>query len=82
MLESVVDREICDTQEMPAVVNVMVRHEEIMSYVDGLARTTQLSEFDVAFDSWQSCRRSDMAETATMPAFVTSDLAVCSMGAF
>jgi len=82
MLERIVDREICDTQEMPAVVSVMVKHEEILSRADGLARSRQLSEFDVAYGSWQARRRVDVAETATLPAFVSSDLATCSMGAF
>jgi hypothetical protein len=69
MLERIVDREICDTREMPAVVDVMVKHEEILSCVDGLARSRQLSEFDVAYGNWQARRRVDVAETATLPAF-------------
>jgi hypothetical protein len=75
MLMNIVDREIRVTQEMPAVVDVMVRHEEILSKVEGLGRPTHLSEFDVAFANWESRRRAGVATTATMPAFVSTDLA-------
>lgn len=75
MLVDIVDREMSRTQELPVVVDVMVQHEVILSRVEGLERPTELSEFEVALLEWQAKTRFDMTTTATMPAFVESDLA-------
>jgi hypothetical protein len=84
MLERIVDREICETQEMPAVVDVMVRHEELLSQADGLSShgldsaSREISEFDAAFAGWEALERVSVATTTTMPAFVSDDLAAMS----
>ncbi len=78
MLERIVALEISTTQEMPAMVDLMVRHEEILSRVEGLRRPSkeeELSEFDVAFGNWESGRRTGLATTSTMPIFISLDLA-------
>ena len=77
MLEAIALREMSRTQELPVVVDVMVKHEIILSCVEGLVRSAQLSEFELAFGSWQANRRMDVAITATLPAIAASMGASC-----
>jgi hypothetical protein len=72
MVLGVVDRELRETMEMPVVVDLMERHEVILSRAEGLSRPTQIGEFELAFSDWE--RQVSLRDTQTLPVFELDEL--------